>query len=87
MSAFKQRRSTPRGPAPLFSAFALFVILCGIVLALTGGGGTRRVDRASLDKVRANLASATQALEATDYGRTRTHLRRATEGLEKLTKN
>ncbi|MFO8072203.1 MAG: hypothetical protein R6V85_10055 [Polyangia bacterium] len=69
-------------------ALALFAILCGAILLLVGGSG-HGADRAdeserSAQAALEDLERAANALEATDYGETRTYLGEAREKLSKL---
>jgi hypothetical protein len=88
-------RTSPDTTARTFIwALALFAILCGIILLFTGlptGGacGADTEDQEVCDPRQVEAAleeveEATHALEAMDYGETRTHLNEAARALRAL---
>jgi hypothetical protein len=79
----RRRRSRPSKSSGAARALALFAILCGAIAfaASFGHGGEASAeheqtgpDPAAISRALDHLESASHALDATDYGRTRFHL-------------
>jgi hypothetical protein len=71
----------------LIWAFALFAVICGAILILSGesdAGPGEEKQTESIQSVSIELEAAASALEDKNYGRTKIHLRMARAQLSRL---